>query len=110
MAKRLVLIACVLVTTACANQKPSKPSDVNKEVSSKSVGVLFTVDGVTVYRFGDGGRYHYFAVRDGRPDTITLSSWSESCGKNCWRQVDEQIDTLVSAYASATPHRKEATR
>ena len=102
--RRIVMILCaLLVTSACAN---SKPDQTDMKVSAESVGILFSVDGITVYRFGDGGRYHYFAVRDGRADTITLSSWSESCGKNCSRQVDEQIDTLMDAYAAATPNRQ----
>lgn len=91
---RIVVAAVLLALAAgCANDKPS---DRDKTAAATSVGILFTVDGVTVYRFGDGDRYHYFAVRDGRPDTITLSSWTENCGKNCRRTVQEEIPVLAS--------------
>jgi len=90
--RRLLLVVLVVMTGACASNRPDAT---DKATAGDSVGVLFTVDGVTVYRFGDGGRYHYFAVRTGRPDTVTLSAWSESCGKNCTRQFVEEIPLIA---------------
>lgn len=96
-------ILIVLMAMACAKNKPSATA---KDEAANSVGILFSVDGVTVYRFGDGERYHYFAVRDGRPDTVTLTSWSEtrSCGRNCTRQerFEEQVAVLDARARTAS--------
>lgn len=87
----LAIVATVLMV-GCAN---SKPNSMDKAKANETAGALFTVDGVTVYRFSDGGRYHYFAVRTGRADTVAFSTWSESCGKNCTRTVSEELPLMA---------------
>lgn len=43
---------------------------------------LFTHEGCTVYRFEDSGNNRYFTNCSG------ATSWNESCGKNCNRQMN----------------------
>ncbi len=93
--KHGVILLLLLALMGCANDKPSSN---DRETASNSVGVLFTVDGVTVYRFGDQDRYHYFAVKTGRPDTVTLSGWTESCGKNCTKYISETVQVLAADH------------
>ena len=52
----------------------------NKDVK---VELLFEIDGCKVYRFYDGGP-KYFTKCAGSSST----SWIESCGKGCWREVE----------------------
>lgn len=85
MRKRILTILwiCLLMMigmfSACLNkaQEHRQASNGNFDVQ-----LLFTVDGVRVYRFLDG-HAHYFAVA-GR-DATAFST--ESCGKNCTQEV-----------------------
>ncbi len=90
--KLVVLCMLSILVAGCANDKPSTTS---REVAKGSVDLLFTHDGVRVYRFGDGGRYHYYAVPYGG-GASTFSTWSENCGKNCTTTLTDEIQTLVA--------------
>ena len=58
----LSVIACLLF--GCQSDK--QPEEVkNSSNDSYKVEMLFEIDGVTVYRFLDNGRYIYFTNRDG---------------------------------------------
>jgi len=76
---RYALVLMIVLAMACGGPPPSREQ---QAAAAATVGILFSVDGITVYRFYDvGSRPHYFAVRDGRPDTVTLSQYR--CGKSC---------------------------
>lgn len=64
--KKLLLIA--LLAVAC-----TEPGIKNAETDNAKfkVEVLFTTDSITVYRFRDGGRDHYF-TKDGTMQTINV--------------------------------------
>lgn len=81
--------ALLLLALAGCVKEPIATATVGNDVV---VEKLFTHEGVTVYRFMDSWRYHYYAVRGDRIDTF--ASWSESCGKNCTRQHAEEVTTL----------------
>lgn len=92
MQRLLVLAALCGIIAGCANERPSES---DKADATSTAAVLFEVDGIRVYRFGDRGRYHYFAVpRSGAP-AQSVTTWSESCGKNCTRTVTDEISTLA---------------
>lgn len=67
---RYILIT--LIFTSC-NGEPLYTSQTNNE--EFQVEKLFTYDSITVYRFKDGTRSHYFT----KNETMSL----QSCGKNC---------------------------
>lgn len=54
----------LLMISSCAGQGQRVP--VEDVVDNFEVVKLFTVDGITVYRFTDDGRYHYFTNRNGQ--------------------------------------------
>lgn len=82
----LVLSLSVVASAGCAK---NQPSDESKATAADSVGLLFEHEGVRVYRFGDGGRYHYYAVPRNGVFASAFSEWTEtrSCGKNCTQTV-----------------------
>lgn len=79
MRKAALLLAFVLC--GCMGEAEMRVSASNGEFH---VSRLFTADGCTVYRFGDGGRAHYF-VRCAGGNAATSSA-----GKN----FRERIDTV----------------
>jgi hypothetical protein len=92
---RRIIVLCLIVMSGLLYAACTKEAEEKRHASNANfdVELLFTVDGVRVYRFVDG-RSHYFAVA-GR-DAATFSTWSESCGKNCTRQVSDEIQTVVA--------------
>lgn len=82
----LVLLPLMLLT-GCAKSPISTQRTDNPAVQSS---LLATIDGCRVWRFEDGGRLHYFARCADGSRGIELT-YSESCGKNCTRQVDASI-------------------
>jgi hypothetical protein len=87
---RLLVFGIVVVAAGCSGDE--KPSELRQMEAKSTVGLLFEHEGVRVYRFGDGVRYHYYAVAGNQ--AYTFSSWSESCGKNCTKHVVEEIPTV----------------
>lgn len=79
----LVLTACVEVQAPVRNESTDNPS--------VPVALLFEHDGCRVYRFIDADRYRYYA--DCRGSSSVSSHWSESCGKNCTRTVEDHTTT-----------------
>lgn len=75
--ERAVMLAAVVMLTACKGE----PEATQKAGVDFKVETLFTVDGCTIYRFADGG-YKYFTNCKGS------TSWQESCGKACTRDVN----------------------
>lgn len=51
--------ACILLGSSCSRNEPISTSN---EGNGFEVEFLFDKDGVKVYRFMDGGRYHYFTT------------------------------------------------
>jgi hypothetical protein len=90
MGERIAVVATALLLAAC-QVKPieSRASD-NPEVD---VSLLVTIEGCRVYRFEDS-RTVYVTICGDRPAS-TASSHTESCGKNCYRTVDDVVDTVV---------------
>lgn len=80
-------VLLIVALTSCANpQKPMRKALTNNPTFD--LEVLFeTVDGCTLRRFRDDGRYHYFATcRDGERTVTYYPS-----GKNI--EIPEEIDT-----------------
>lgn len=76
--KRIFLIALTgLMLTSCYNEPQSTKKQGNFDVS-----FLFEQDGVKVYRFRDGSRYHYFT-------TLGETMTTYTSGKN--NRHDENI-------------------
>lgn len=84
----IATVALAALCTGCANDKPNG-QDV--AAAKDSVGFLLEIDGVRVYRFGDQGLYHYFAVPRNGTYAMAFEGWTESCGKGCTRQVNEEV-------------------
>lgn len=77
MIRLAVVAAAVLALVGC-----NKPAETTARAGLDfTVDRLFTHDGCTVYRFIDGASYRYFTNCSGS------AQWSESCGKNCSRDV-----------------------
>lgn len=72
--KKLILVI-VLALVACSK----RPESTTKAGVDFTVDKLFTVDGCTVYRFGDGGETHYFT--NCRGTTINRTSCDDK--NNC---------------------------
>lgn len=80
----------------------NKETPAMESVQSGSFNVekLFTNDGCSVYRFHDAGYYRYYSKCSGSTSSDTSYSYSESCGKNCTREVKTSTPT---GYASEVP-------
>lgn len=77
------LLLAILILSSCEKDPIAVYQTENKEFG---VAHLFTHDGCSVYRFKDGN-YHYFTNCKGE----SLTTISESCGKNCTRTYSESI-------------------
>ena len=74
---KILTFAAVIALAGCA-----KPAETSTPVGREFVvDKLFTHEDCTVYRFYDGGSARYFTNCSGS------TSWKESCGKNCTREV-----------------------
>ncbi len=69
---------CLLLALVACSEEGVR--DVPSDVGTGSVTLLREVDGVKVYRFYDGTNRVYFT-------TLGETSWRESCGKNCTRDM-----------------------
>ena len=78
---RLALLAVLLA--GCGSCGKGALTTVATNNTEFKVDHIFDVDGCRIYRFVDGGYYHYFANCPG--STVT---GLQSCGKNCWRHDD----------------------
>lgn len=78
MKKYSILLLSIVALNGCIE---SAKSVVETDNPGIKVEFLFEKDGCKVYRFKDGG-YKYFTTCQGS------TSWTESCGKNCHKQVD----------------------
>lgn len=78
---RCLLLSLFLM--GCAKDPITTNKTDNEDVE---VSLLFTHDSCKVYRFYDGGRFHYFTNCNS-----TITSHSESCGKSCIRQYSEEV-------------------
>ena len=61
-AHSLVAICLAVVVVALAGCDGGEPELKAKLANGYEISLLFTHDGVTVYRFTDGGSYRYFAT------------------------------------------------
>jgi hypothetical protein len=79
-----------LLAVGCVAQPIAVSATNNEEVP---VDTLFVHEGCTMYRFKDGGVFHYYARCDGaRPAVQTMSI--VSCGKSCVRPDDIATDEV----------------
>jgi hypothetical protein len=74
-------LIALLLLASCAKDPVATGRTDNPEID---VGTLFDHEGCRVYRFHDGDRSVYYAKCYASSET----AWSESCGKNCHRQVN----------------------
>lgn len=75
--KTILAILALTLLSACG-----KPAETSTAVGKEFVvDKLFTHEGCTVYRFEDGGNKRYYTNCQGS------TSWQESCGKGCNRQM-----------------------
>lgn len=72
------LLLASLLLTACTNRVQNRVKTSNSDIDA---GLLFELDGCKIYRFYDGGS-RYFTNCKGS------TSWVESCGKNCSKNVE----------------------
>lgn len=78
--KKILIIISFGLLASC--DEPNRGVEVLKTNNSEfDVHLLFEVDGCKVYRFMDYGRERYFSNCNGSVE------WTESCGKNCTRDV-----------------------
>lgn len=76
--KALLLVLVTIALLGCAKDGEAVDAQTAVGGADFSVVYLFEVDGVRVYRFSDGGRYHYFTT-DGT--SITDASYTTTVGK-----------------------------
>lgn len=82
----IILSICALFAVlfmACT--KEGTPANVTGAKEDFSVTMLFEKDGCNIYRFYDGGYFHYFTTCEG--ETFE----EHGCGRNCTRK--ESIKT-----------------
>lgn len=70
MKKILFLLLVVLSLVSCAKNGKSVSTH---SMDDYNVQFLFECDGVKIYRFGDCGRYRYFAVGNGKMTDSTYN-------------------------------------
>lgn len=83
--RKFVLILMTLALAGCYKDPIAVSHTDNQEIQ---VAELFTHEGVTVYRFYDGGRNVYFTSKA----TNVAAQHSERCGKGCTHSV--MVETL----------------
>lgn len=85
----LLLIAALLVTGCEA----APPDAFTAAHAAKTVGLLFEHEGVRVYRFSDGGRWHYYAVqRTGPAEASNTVCTTHGKTTTC---IDDEVPILV---------------
>jgi uncharacterized lipoprotein NlpE involved in copper resistance len=84
MKMKLALILVALVTLVGCE----KSAQTVEKVGEYNVEKLFTHEGCTTYRFYDGRTVYYTNC----VNSNTSTQYSESCGKNCTRDVDVSTD------------------
>lgn len=84
--KKLMIVAAILLA-GCGPEEAEEKKQVNKNFV---VERLFTHEGCTVYRFYDNDLSRYFSDCRGK----VSSEWTESCGKNCSRLVESEVETV----------------
>ena len=83
MNKKIMLsLAALAMVAGC--EKPAE--SVAHTGAGFTVERLFTHDGCTVYRFRDSSK-RYFTRCDGIAAQST-TTWQESCGKSCTREIE----------------------
>jgi hypothetical protein len=60
------------------------------------VSLLFEHDGCEVFRFVDGGNYRYYVRCKPGDDVTAIEQHTQYCGKNCYRTVQEEIQTVTA--------------
>ena len=90
---RKVLLLTSLLLAGCDTTPERKAQASNAAVK---VSVLTTFEGITLYRVEADGKQIYVA-KAGTVPVSTTAHWTEteSCGKNCTRQVAKQLATIV---------------
>jgi hypothetical protein len=72
------MVLGLLVVLAGCSKKAESTVTVGNQIE---VSKLFSIDGCTIYRFGDGGRHHYFSNCTGQASSIQSngkSTYTES--------------------------------
>jgi hypothetical protein len=77
MKNLILLFAVAVLATSCMDYKPAQSTSI--EGNGFHVEYLFTKDGVKVYRFIDGNRWHYFTSKG---ETIS----SQKSGKTTYEE------------------------
>jgi hypothetical protein len=101
---RIFAVVAIVVGTASCEAPPTAKDQAE---ASGSAGLLFTHEGIKIYRFHDAGRYHYFAVdTTGRP-AEAITSWEEQlpCGDDCVTTVSLSDGIGTGGFAVKQPLR-----
>lgn len=89
---RVMLISSISIVLLAVVMACEKPAVRTQQTNNPDMDLelLFENEGCKVWRFDDNNRSHYYT--DFRGETITTKT--ESCGKNCVKQVDENNHTV----------------
>lgn len=68
----LVLLATILIVSCKKNGTPVKTTD---SENNFKVVKLFEIDGISVYRFNDGGKSVYFTNSNGKVQSISTRTY-----------------------------------
>lgn len=85
----ILLITVLLTTVSCKKSEPQATYHTSNK--NYQVNKLFEHEGCTVYSFVDGREHYYVRCKD-REDSI-ISTFTQSCGKNCTRHLDSEVST-----------------
>lgn len=75
MKKLIIIASSIFILSSCEKDAEQTVNSTNNEFK---VELLFTVDGVKVYRFEDRGSFKYFTNTSGN------TNWSETHGKQTY--------------------------
>lgn len=84
---KVIILLLLVIVTGCGVKKGQKTIDV--EGSNFELDFLFEHEGCRMYRFNDGGKWVYWSDCSGN----TQSSHRVSCGKHCYKTIQDQAIT-----------------
>ena len=103
MKKTFIAICIALTVTACKH----KAQSVTREGIDFKVEFLFEKDGVKMYRFYDGGLYHYFTTTG---ETITEQSTGKTSYEEKIKSKYHMSDSEYHAIAEPPGHETKCTK
>lgn len=86
----LVVLATILIVGCRENGTPVKTTD---SENNFNVVKLFEIDGVSVYRFNDGGKSVYFTNSNGKVQSISIRAYHNPSTKTT--MVDNETTETI---------------